>query len=49
MVVGYLKSLDSDENEIWEVLGHVHGDSDDILTLPVLIMKTTQRILQNCE
>ena len=27
---GYLKSLDSDENEIWEVLGHVHGDSDDI-------------------
>ncbi len=20
---GYLKSLDSDENEIWEVLGHV--------------------------
>ncbi|EOR3173227.1 relaxase, partial [Escherichia coli] len=27
---GYLKSLDSDENEIWEVLGHVPGDSDDI-------------------
>ncbi|EID9919945.1 TPA: relaxase, partial [Escherichia coli] len=27
---GYLKSLDGDENEIWEVLGHVPGDSDDI-------------------
>ncbi|HAX3630992.1 TPA: relaxase, partial [Escherichia coli] len=30
---GYLKSLDSDENEIWEVLGHVPGDSDDIFSV----------------
>ncbi len=40
---GYLKSLDSDENEIWEVLGHVPETAMIFLTLPVLIMKTTQK------